>query len=95
MWLLAAWTRTTKIIITVVFVGLSVPIIIFIGTIFFAIDDATERASDSRRLADTRQLVFVLEKEFALWDGLPLEGCTVADAKTTTCTGPGDVREFF
>ena len=89
------------IIILVIVVGLGA-LLLYIRTwveevvvIVQEIDVTATEARDFRRIADARQLVLVLERETAIWGGLPLEGRTVADAKTITCTGPGAVREFF
>ncbi len=58
------------------------------GIVIVAVGDAVARANDSRRLADIRQLTFVLEREVALGRAVDLVGCTTAGVSTTLCTGP-------
>jgi prepilin-type N-terminal cleavage/methylation domain-containing protein len=53
-----------------------------------AIGDVLQRARDVRRMADVRQLAFILEREVALGHSVTLTGCG-ANATTTACTGPG------
>jgi len=59
------------------------------------INKARARARDARRLADVRQLAFILEKEVALYSDVALEGCTKANASTITCTGPREIGVLF
>ena len=56
------------------------------GIVIVAVGDATARARDSRRLADMRQLAFVLEKHTALQGAANLDGCTGPFASTTACS---------
>ena len=62
------------------------------GIVIVAVGDATARARDSRRLADVRQLAFVLERETALGPAYALGVCTGANASTTACSTPVDFR---
>lgn len=57
------------------------------GIVIVAVGDAARRARDSRRLADVRQLSFVLERELALRPAVALIGCA-ADTLTTGCNNP-------
>lgn len=72
------------------------------GIVVVAVGDATARARDTRRLADARQLAFILEQSSALHGGALLTGCTgAAFASTTLCANtdpartPNDIGTFF
>ena len=59
------------------------------GIVIVAVGDAARRARDSRRLADVRQLSFVLERELALRPAALLAGCTgTTQVLTTACNNP-------
>jgi len=61
--------------------------------VLVSLGPARARARDARRVADVRQLSTALEVEAA--DGEEaVQGCTGADAKVNTCTGPGAVAGF-
>lgn len=64
------------------------------GIVIVAVGDATARARDARRLADVRQLAFVLEREQAFLGATAIT-CAAAPALTTTCTAPGEVGVVF
>lgn len=49
------------------------------------------KARDAKRITEVRQMGLALEQE-AADNGDALVGCTAADAKVNTCTGPGVVN---
>jgi len=55
------------------------------GIVIVAVGDAVQRTRDARRLADVRQLAFVLEREAAINPPVALHGCTTANSSTTLC----------
>lgn len=89
--------RKTKIkYILIGILGIIIFIALIIGLMVILIRSPLERARDAQRLADVRQLAFILEKEAAFGTTpLTLINCTTADALTTTCIGPGQVGDFF
>lgn len=67
-WLLATWTKKTKSIITVVFIGIFVLIILIYTSLFIffqkGITTASLSARDSKRLADISQIRAALESYY-------------------------------
>ena len=59
---------------------------ILAGITFVAVGDSLRRAYDAQRVAEVRQLAFVLERETAIGKEGVLEGCGV-NSPTTDCTG--------
>jgi len=68
-----------ELLIVIAIIGILSAIVII------AVGNATARARDSRRLADVRQLSFVLERETALRPAVALTGCASANSSTTMC----------
>ncbi len=73
-----------------------VGIIGLLSTVVLATLSGTRpRARDAKRLSDVKQMALVLIIESTTVAGSQaLDGCETADALTSTCGGPGDVREF-
>jgi len=60
-----------------------------------SLNSARAKARDARRLSDVKQLSTVLEMESTSNPaGKAVETCVLADAKVSTCDGPGDVDQF-
>jgi prepilin-type N-terminal cleavage/methylation domain-containing protein len=78
-----------ELLVVVAIIGILAAIVVV------AVGDALARARDSRRLADVRQLAFVLERENAVGNAVPLIGCTTVHADTTTCNNPGAITTHF
>ena len=62
--------------------------------VIIAVGDATAKARDAARIADVRQLSFILERETALGNIVELTGCG-NDAKTTACNNSGAINDYF
>lgn len=63
------------------------------SVVFASLNTARQRGRDARRLSDVREMV----KSFAVETGstsIALTGCIGADAKVSTCTGPGTIANF-
>lgn len=56
--------------------------------VLVSLGPARAKARDGRRIAEVKQMALALEQE-AADEGDNLTGCTAADAKVHTCTGPG------
>lgn len=59
-----------------------------------SLNTARQKARDTRRITDVKQMSTLLESEDASTPGQPLAGCGGADAKTILCTGPGAAAEL-
>jgi len=61
--------------------------------VLVSLGPARSKARDARRIADVRQMSTALEIE-ASDNSEAVAGCTGADTKVNTCTGPGSVADF-
>jgi len=60
-----------------------------------SLNNARAKARDAKRLSDVKQLSTILELQATEGTtAAALETCILADALTTTCTGPGQVNQF-
>ena len=91
VWLLATWSKKEKIIVTVI----GILYIILLLMVYVGMEEVAERKRDMERVEDVKDLALIIEIQREILGGLPLEGCTVADAKTTLCTGPGGIKKHF
>ena len=76
-----------ELLIVIAIIGiLSAVVLSSLGT-------AREKARDARRLSEVKDMTKLLIVESDTGN-VVLTGCTIADALTTTCTGPGGVVSF-
>lgn len=72
-----------------------VGIIGILATITIAsLNSARGKARDAKRISDVKQMINILAAEDAGAPAQALATCVLANALTSTCTGPGDVMEF-
>ena len=59
-----------------------------------SLNSARQKARDTRRITDVKQMATILEAEDASIPDQALVGCTTAAKKTTDCTAPGAISQF-
>lgn len=59
-----------------------------------SLNSARQKARDTRRITDVKQMSTLLESEDASTPGQALAGCAADQALTSTCTGPGAAAEI-